>query len=254
MSGAVASLEINRLEKMNSLSPGVLGSIVASLEEFGKDGSVRCVVLSGRGGKAFSSGYDFSFLESDDMLRDYGGRTHPLATACDAIERFPRPVIAMVCGYAMGGGLELAVACDFIICSDDSKMSVPPGKLGIAYPFSGLQRIVGAVGFSNAKRMFFTSEIFTAQKSLEMGLVSEVVPRQSLRDTTYKIADSIARNAPLSVEAAKRSVNILKKSRKIAPEDEDSVRDIIQRAQSSSDFKEGMKSVSQKRKPVFKGR
>ncbi len=250
-SGAVASVEINRPEKRNSLSPAVLEGIANALEEFALDCSVRCVVLSGRGGKAFSSGYDFSFVTPDDIVRDYGGSAHPLALACDAIEGFPRPVLAMVGGYAVGGGLELAAACDIVICSEDAKISMPPAKLGIAYPFSGLQRIVERVGLSNAKRMFFTAETFTARQSLQMGFANEITPAESLRETTYEIARRIAENAPLSIEAAKKSVNGL---REISPEVRDGVRAVFEKVRRSEDFSEGMKSVSEKRKPVFKGR
>ncbi len=252
-SGAVASIEINRPDKRNSLSPAVLDGIADALGEFSEDGSVRCVVLSGRGGKAFSSGYDFSFVSSDDIVRDYGEEKHPLARACDAIESFPRPVIAMVGGYAVGGGLELACACDFIICSDDAKFSMPPAKLGIAYPFSGLRRITEAVGSLNAGRMFFTAETFTARQALAMGLVSEVAPTGSLRETAGEMARRIAENAPLSIEAAKKSLNIWRQSLKLSPEHRDEIRKIFEKVQQSSDFKEGMKSVSEKRKPVFKG-
>lgn len=251
--GFVASVEINRPEKRNSLSPSVLEEIVRAFERFEKDGSVRCVVLSGRGGKAFSSGYDFSFVSPDDMTRDYADRAHPLAEACRAIEEFPRPVLAMVGGYAVGGGLELAASCDFIVCSDDAKFSMPPAKLGIAYPFSGICRIVDAVGFSNAKRMFFGAETFTAQRALETGLASEVVPSALLKETAFEIARRIAENAPLSVEAAKKSVNALRRSRALSPEYRDEIRKTVERVRQSADFKEGMKSVSEKRKPEFRG-
>ncbi len=255
VSGAVASLEINRPEKMNSLSPDVLSEIVRTLERFKDEGSVRCVILSGRGGKAFSSGYDFSFLGSREMLRDYEKDKHPLAAACEAVENFPRPVLAMVCGHALGGGLELAAACDMIICSENSKFSIPPAKLGIAYPLSGLRRISGLVGFSNAARMFFTAETFTAREALEMGLACEVVPEQeSLLNQTYQTARRIAGNAPLSTEAAKLGLNILRMSAQISSKNEEKMRKILEKIQNSADFKEGIKSVSEKRKPFFEGR
>jgi len=253
VSGAVASLEINRSEKMNSLSPDVLFEIVRALEKLKSEGLVRCVILSGRGGKAFSSGYDFSFIGSRDMLRDYEKDKHPLAAACEAVENFPRPVLAMVCGYAVGGGLELATACDMIICSENSKFSMPPAKLGIAYPLSGLRRISGLIGFSNARRMFFAAETFTAREALQMGLVCEAVPAEFLRDKTYQTARRIAGNAPLSTEAAKLGLGILRRSENISSKDKEEMRKTLEKAQNSADFKEGIKSVSEKRKPFFEG-
>ncbi|WP_462136929.1 enoyl-CoA hydratase/isomerase family protein [Candidatus Mycalebacterium sp.] len=252
--GAVVSLEINRPEKRNSLSPDVLRGIVRALEKLKKDGSARCVVLSGRGGKAFSSGYDFSFVVPGDITRDYGGNKHPLAAACDAVENFPHPVLALVRGYAVGGGLELAAACDFIICSDDSKFSMPPSKLGIAYPFSGLRRIARAVGIANAKRMFFAAETFTAHQALQAGLVSEVTSPSAVEDTVYALARKIVSGAPLSIQAAKQGLNILAKSSKPSAKDSAAVRATLEKIGKSADFKEGMKSVAEKRTPVFKGR
>ena len=252
VSGGVASLEINRPEKMNSLSPEVLRGIAGALGRFSSDGAVRCVVLSGRGGKAFSSGYDFSFIGSDDMLRDYAEKKHPLAEACDAVERFARPVIAMVCGHVHGGGLELALACDFVICSDDSKFSMPPAKLGIAYPFSGLTRVARAVGVANAKRMFFTAETFSASKALEAGLVSEAVSPSLLKETVDAVARQITAGAPLSIEAAKLGLNSWADGARGAGPEE--MRKAALKAQNSDDFKEGMEAVSAKRKPVYRGR
>ncbi len=252
--GTVISLEINRPEKRNSLSPDVLRSIVRALEKLKKDDSARCVVLSGRGGKAFSSGYDFSFVAPGDITRDYGRKKHPLAAACDAVENFPRPVLALVRGYAVGGGLELAAACDLIICSDDSKFSMPPSKLGIAYPFSGLRRIARAVGIAGAKRMFFGAETFTAQEAFQAGLVSEVTSPSALEDTVYALARKIAEGAPLSIQASKQGLNILAKSSKPSAKDSTSLRAMFEKVCESADFKEGMKSVAEKRKPVFKGR
>lgn len=239
---------------MNSLSPAVLQGIVRALEKLKEDGSARCVVLSGRGGRAFSSGYDFSFVTPGDITRDYDGKKHPLAATCDAVESFPRPVLAMVCGYAIGGGLELAVACDLIICSNDSKFSMPPAKLGIAYPFSGLRRIARAVGIANAKRMFFAAETFAAHEAFRMGLVSEVMPPASIEDAVYELARKIASGAPLSIEAAKQGLNIIAKSSKPSAKDSAAMRATLEKVRKSADFKEGMKSVAEKRKPVFKGR
>ncbi|MCY3973629.1 MAG: enoyl-CoA hydratase/isomerase family protein [Candidatus Dadabacteria bacterium] len=253
VSDGVASLEINRPEKMNSLSPAVLNGIADALGRFSSEGdAVRCVVLSGRGGKAFSSGYDFSFIGSNDMTRDYTEKKHPLAEACEAIEQFARPVIAMVCGHVHGGGLELALACDFVICSDDSKFSMPPAKLGIAYPFSGLARVARAVGIANAKRMFFTAETLSASKALETGLVSEVVSRSALKEAADTAARQITAGAPLSIKAAKLGLNSWAEGARGKGTEE--MRKAAQKAQDSDDFKEGMEAVSEKRKPVYRGK
>ena len=250
----VASLEINRPEKMNSLTPAVLGAMTDELARFSSSDSVRCVVISGCGGKSFSSGYDFSFIGTRDMLRDYDSTAHPLAAACCAIENFARPVIAMVCGHAIGGGFELALACDFIVCSDNSEFSMPPAKLGIAYPFSGLSRVARAAGVRGAKRMFFTAEMFSAYKALEMNIVCEVVPVDSLRETVFRMARRIAAGAPLSIEAAKTGLNAWDGGSSPPDEHADGVRSALEKAQNSLDFKEAMDSVRSKTKPVFRGK
>ena len=186
------------------------------------------------------------------MTRDYTEKKHPLAEACEAVEQFAYPVIAMVCGHAHGGGLELALACDFIICSDDSKFSMPPAKLGIAYPFSGLARVARAVGIANAKRMFFTAETLSASKALETGLVSETVSRSALKEAADTAARQITAGAPLSIKAAKLGLNSWAEGARGKGTEE--MRKAAHKAQDSDDFKEGMEAVSEKRKPVYRGR
>ncbi len=151
------------------------------LEDFAKDNAIRVVVLTGAGGKAFVSGADISKFESERSSKEAIDRYNvAVDEANTAVYEFPKPTIAMIRGYCIGGGMGLALCCDLRICSDNSKFAVPAAKLGLGYGYKGIKKLVDVVGPSFAKEIFYTARQFTAQDAQVMGLVNRVVPADEL--------------------------------------------------------------------------
>ncbi len=252
----VCTLILNRPEKRNSLTPELLIQLTETLESLSTNDETRTVIIRGAGDKAFCAGYDIGKLVFDEST-DNGqmtDRENPFENAMKAILRFPYPVIAMVNGYAFGGGCDLAASCDIRIGTEDTKMGMVPAKLGVVYSVDGLRRFVRAVGFSNAKDLFFTGATFGAEKLKEIGMLNYVVPKTELETFTQKFARDISGNAPLSLKGIKRNLNILADAIHI---EEDAYREsseLVRSAFLSRDFKEGQTSFFEKRAPRFEGR
>src|SRR3977135_685256 len=178
------------------------------LAVFAKDAEVRVVVLTGAGGKSFVSGADISKFASEraslEATKVYNAT---VAKANEGIYEFPKPTIAMIQGYCIGGGLGLAVCCDLRICSDNSKFAIPAAKLGLGYAYPGGRRLSDLVGPSFAKEIFFTARQFDAEEARMMGLVNRIVAAAELESYVKNYADTIANNAPLTVTAAKFIAN-----------------------------------------------
>ncbi len=174
------------------------------LDDFAADSEVRVVVLSGAGGKAFVSGADISKFASEratlEAVRAYNVKSDGAYTS---VAEFPKPTIAMIRGYCIGGGLGLATCCDLRICSDNSRFAVPAAKLGLGYGYTGLKRLVDIVGPAFAKEIFYTARQFDAQEAVMMGLVNRVVPQAELETYVKGVTDMICANAPLTIKAVK---------------------------------------------------
>ena len=203
--GFVATLVLNRPEKRNSLTPEMLFKIARQLKEFAKDDDIRTVVIRGEGGKAFSAGYDIAEIPKDitEELVEELKEKNPLEIGFNAIETYPYPVIAMIDGYALGAGCEMAMACDIRIASDTSKIGIPPSRIGLVYHPSGLQRFINVLGVARAKEVFFTGKYYDIMAAKDMGMVNYVVPKLDIVSFTYDIAKEIADNAPLSLKGHK---------------------------------------------------
>ncbi|MCD6571169.1 MAG: enoyl-CoA hydratase/isomerase family protein [Deltaproteobacteria bacterium] len=254
--GFVATLVLNRPERKNSLNPAMLLKIAEYLNEFSRDDNIRAVVIRGEGGKAFSSGYDITEIPKDipdELVEELKGK-NPLEIGLDAIESYPYPVIAMIDGYALGAGCELAVTCDIRVAADTSKMGVPPSRLGVVYHPSGIQKFINVIGLANAKEVFFTGRYYDIEKAKEMGMVNYVVPKAEIYSFTYNLAEEIAGNAPLSLKSHKYIFNKLLHYQGVREEDQGEIEKMIIDAFNSDDLKEGAAAFFQKRKPVFKGR
>lgn len=252
----VGTIIINRPERRNALSPLMLFKMAELLADMQKGDEIRCVVIRGAGDKAFSAGYDISDLPVDltpEMAEAFRTK-NPLRTALRAIIDFPYPVIAMINGYAIGAGCELAMTCDIRIAAEGAKLSMPPAKLGIVYHWAGVFQFINTAGLAYAKEMFFTGRAYEASRGREMGLVNYVVPAEKLYSFTYEMAQEISENAPLSLKGLKTIFNKYLFSQKISPEDAREMEEIVDRAFHSEDLKEGQKAFQEKRKPVFKGR
>lgn len=248
----ICKLTINNPDKRNLLSENILLSINELLTELKSDKKTRCIIITGAGEKAFSSGYDISSIGDNDMLREYY-TGHPLELALSAVEEFPCPVIAMMNGHAFGAGLELAVTCDIRICSGHAKLGMPPAKLGVAYTYSGIRKFLNLIGPGHVKEMFLAGEPVDAYRAGEIGLVNHVVKKEELEKFTYDLAETVSENAPLSMESVKLAVNEWQKNQLLSPSGNEAMKEIFGKIQNSSDYREGREAFSQKRKPVFKG-
>jgi enoyl-CoA hydratase len=250
--GGVGILTFNNPERHNAVSLEMWEATKRILDGFAADDDVRVVVLTGAGGKAFVSGADISKFASEratlEASRAYNVKSDAAYTS---VADFPKPTIAMIKGYCIGGGVGLAVCCDLRICSDNSRFAVPAAKLGLGYGYSGLKRLVDIVGPSFAKEIFYTARQFDAQEAHSMGLVNRVVPAADLETYVKSITDMICANAPLTIKAVKFTVGEMLKDetkRNLARSTE-----LVERCFASRDYTEGRTAFMEKRKPVFTG-
>ena len=252
-SGRVAVVTINRPDKLNALSSKVHAEGVEVFDELKTDSEVRVVVVKGAGEKAFVAGADISqFKEkrsSPEAVELYN-KTADLAG--QTLQTSPKPTIAMVRGFCIGGGTALAVGCDIRIASDDARFGVPAAKLGLGYRFTGIKRLADVVGPAFTAEIFFTARQFTAQEALQMNLVNRIVPAAELEKYTLDYANTIANNAPLTIASVKRS--IIEYLRNPAERDMALCQKLVDDCYASADYKEGQTAFMEKRKPAFAGR
>jgi enoyl-CoA hydratase/carnithine racemase len=250
--GGVGTLIFNNPERHNAVSLEMWEAATGILAGFAADNNVRVVVLTGAGGKAFVSGADISKFESERSNQEAIERYNvTVEKANAAIYEFPKPTIAMIRGYCIGGGVGLALCCDLRICSDNSKFAVPAAKLGLGYGFTGIKKLVDLVGPSFAKEIFFTARQFTALEALQMGLVNRVLPDAEVEKYVRDYADTIGGNAPLTVNAVKYIVGqvLMDESRR----DMKTCTALVAKCFASNDYIEGRKAFMEKRKPKFTG-
>src|SRR5215472_4705710 len=250
--GGVGFVIFNNPERHNAVSLEMWEAARRILDDFAADHDVRVVVLTGAGGKAFVSGADISKFESEratvEAQRAYNAKTD---ATYSSIAEFPKPTIAMIRGYCIGGGLGLATCCDLRICTDNSHFAVPAAKLGIGYGYNGLKRLVDIVGPAFAKEIFYTARQFDAQEALAMGLINRAVPSADLENAVKAITDMICANAPLTIKAVKVTVGEILKDdskRSVARTTE-----LVEASFVSRDYNEGRTAFMEKRKPVFTG-
>jgi enoyl-CoA hydratase/carnithine racemase len=251
--GAIGHLIFNQPEKRNAVSLAMWQRATGILDAFERDPSIRVVVLSGAGGRAFVSGADISEFEDKrgtaEAQQHYNAQT---AAVYERIERFPKPTVAMIDGYCIGGGLNLACVCDIRICSQKSQFGMPAARLALGYPFAAIRRLANIVGIANARHLMFTAERIDAAHALRIGLAQQVVPEAELERTVTEYAGTIAENAPLTVAAMKFiSTQVL-----ADPGDRDLARceAMVAACFASEDFVEGRRAFMEKRKPEFRGR
>lgn len=251
--GAIGWIIFNNPARHNATSFEMWQSLPLVLDAYAKDSDVRVIILKGAGEKAFSAGADISQFKEKrtgaEAVREYNAASD---TAGRALRECPKPTIAMVRGYCIGGGTAVAVSCDIRIVSDDARFGVPAAKLGLGYRFEGIRRLASLVGPSFAAEIFFTARQFTAQEALDMGLVNRVVPVADLERQTLEYANTIALNAPLTIASVKRSLIEFLRD----PEDRDLThcQKLVDACYESEDYREGQAAFMEKRKPQFKGR
>jgi enoyl-CoA hydratase len=250
--GHVGYVIFNNPERHNAVSLDMWAATSQILETFAKDDDVRVVVVTGAGGKSFVSGADISKFESErSSLEAVKHYNTIVARANESIAEFPKPTIAMIRGYCIGGGLGLAVCCDLRICSDNSKFGIPAAKLGLGYSYPGVKRLSDLVGPSFAKEIFFTARQFDAEEARVMGLVNRIVAAEELETYVKNYADTIANNAPLTVKAAKFIAN--ETMRDESKRNPARCAELVEQCFKSNDYTEGRKAFMEKRKPVFTG-
>jgi enoyl-CoA hydratase len=251
--GAIGWVIFNNPEKRNAMSLEMSQATAAAMESYAKDPEVRVVILRGAGDKAFVSGADISqFKERRGTLEQVRAGEAISERTNKAIRECPKPTIAMIRGYCMGGGAGLAVACDMRFASDDSRFGVPAAKLSVGYRFSGIRRLTELVGPAYTAEIFYTGRQFTAQEALQMGLVNKILPAAELEKYVLDYAATIAANAPLTLRAVKQCLIELRKDP--ADRDLDRCHQMVEDCFASQDYVEGRTAFMEKRKPVFKGR
>ena len=248
--GKVAVLTINRPDKLNALNKQVHADGVAALEELRRDDGIRVLVITGAGEKSFIAGADISEFEGQTPVtqRDLFHEK----TFFNSIDAFPKPVIAMVNGFCLGGGNELAMACDLRICSENARFAQPEINLGIMCGGGGTQRLTRLIGEGRSMEMVLTGDMIDAQTAEKIGLVNHVYPAAELETKTMELADKIAEKAPIALQLSKEAVKFASRSNL----DEGLRRevDLFAICFSTEDKQEGVSAFLEKRKPVFKGR
>jgi enoyl-CoA hydratase len=248
--GAVALLTINRPDKLNALNKKVHEEGVATLEELKTDESVRVVVITGAGEKSFIAGADITEFEGQTPVTQRS--LFHEKTLFNSLDTFPKPVIAMVNGFCLGGGNELALACDLRVCSENARFSQTEINLGIIPGGGGTQRLTNLVGEGFAMEIILTGDMIDAKTAEAIGLVNHVYPADELEAKTMELANKIAEKAPIALQLCKEAVKFASRSNL----DEGLRRevDLFAICFSTEDKQEGVSAFLEKRKPVFKGK
>ncbi len=253
VSDGVATLTFNNPAKRNALSLDMRRALPAALHALQEDDDVRVVVLTGAGDRSFVSGADISeFAEQRTSVADRAEFDALSAAIGKAWHTLEKPVIAMIRGYCMGGGLLTALQADIRIASDDSRFGVPAARLGLGYGVDGVEALIGAVGAAWAAEILFSARQLSADEALRSGLVNRVVPAPELRPATTELARAITANAPLTVAACKVAIRELR--RPPHRRDLTRVQRMVAACFESEDYREGQRAFAEKRAPRFKGR
>jgi enoyl-CoA hydratase/carnithine racemase len=247
----VARLTIDNPAKRNALDHPILDGIATAVGEL----RARCLILTGTGGM-FSAGYDIGDMPEETFAEEAERLVaHPFMAAIEALEGYPYPVVAALGGHAIGGGLEVALACDLRIAAAGIRLGMPPAKLGLVYSHTGIQKFLDVVGSARTAELFLVGDNVPVERALEWGLVNTVVEPDELPDAALELAREIAANAPLSLEGNKRVIRELLRARTTLPADVEAELVELRRACFvSEDFREGVRAFGEKRKPVWRDR
>ena len=246
----VGYIVLDNPSKLNAISFSMWEKIGTTLEEYKKNKDIRCVVMTGNGEKAFSAGADISefndnrSLEEAVLLYDNVSKT-----TLNILQNFPKPTIAIINGYCIGGGLATALSCDVRIASEKSTFAIPAAKLGLAYDYLGIKKLRDLIGPSRAKYIFFTARQFSSTEAIQMGIIEQIFKEKDFKEGVIQVLNTIIGNAPLTIASAKLAIDA-------DIEDKDlykKCKEFEAICFSSKDYEEGRLAFSEKRKPVFKG-
>ncbi len=249
--GPIGHMVFDNPARRNAISGDMWRAIPKAMAEFDADPEIRCIVLRGEGTVAFAAGADISEFEarrsSQRSVEEYDGLVD---AAQHAIEDSAKPVIALIHGFCIGGGVEMALACDLRYAADSSQFAIPAARLGVGYGVHGTNRLVATVGHAAAREIMFTGRRYSAQEALAIGLVNRVLPGAELDEYVRKLALELAANAPLSIAASKRIINTVIGAHGDFTEENR----LTARCMQSEDYKEGRRAFMEKRAPRFKGK
>ncbi len=251
----VVRLTISNPEKRNALDHPILDAISTTLTTLGEDGETRCVIVTGAHGM-FSAGYDIGEIPEEEF-EERAERlvAHPFTEAIDALEAFPYPTVAMLPGHTIGGGLELALACDLRVALESIKLGMPPAKLGLVYSHTGLRRFIDAIGAARTRELFLLGRYVDAATALQWGLVTRTAAEGELEAVTQDLAGELAGNAPLSQRGNKRVIAaLLAAEGELEPGVEEELIELRRASFASEDMREGMKAFRERRPPEWRGR
>ena len=249
-SGPIGTLTFNNPERHNAMSLDMWREAATVLEALESDPALRVIVLTGAGGKAFVSGADISKFEDEratlEAVAEYNAAVDRFSTT---LLSGTKPTIAMIRGFCLGGGVAIAVCCDLRIANDTARFAVPAAKLGLGYGYENVRRIVDLVGPQFATEMLLTARQFDAAEVVRAGLINRVVPDADIDRTVRELAETIAGNAPLTIQAVKRIMHELRSERP----DVDACDALVKKCFESADYREGRQAFMEKRKPKFRG-
>jgi len=250
-SKGTATITINRPQALNALNAETIREISARLDDAREDENVKVIVITGAGDRAFCAGADLNVMKE---VTSYGGMHLSFVgqNLTMKIERTEKPIIAAINGYALGGGLEVAMACDLRITSENAKLGQPEVNVGLIPGWGGTQRLPRFVGKGIAKEMIFTGKRIDAKRAEQLGLVNKVVPLEELKSTVEDIASQLMGKPPIALELAKQLINnSTETDLKIGLTNEAEAFGVLA---STEDFKEGVNAFLEKRKPQYKGK
>jgi len=249
--GPIGRLVLDNPARRNAIGADMWHAIAGAMAELDADQAICCIVLRGEGTAAFAAGADISEFEQR-RSNAAGVKTYEalMDAAHHAIENSPKPVIALIHGFCVGGGLAVALSCDLRYADASSRFAIPAARLGLGYGVPGTNRLVATVGHAAAREIMFSARRYGADEALAMGLVNRVLPDAELDDYVGKLALDLASNAPLTIAASKSVINALI----AAKGDYAEAKKMVARCMKSEDYVEGRRAFMEKRAPAFKGK
>ncbi|HEY0181197.1 MAG TPA: enoyl-CoA hydratase [Rhodopila sp.] len=249
--GPIGWMTFNKPARRNAVSLDMWEAIPMILDRFEQDPAVRVIVLRGAGDQAFVSGADISQFEKARSSQESNAHYEMVSgVASRRLFACPKPTIAMIRGFCIGGGLAIAIGCDIRIANEGARFGIPAARLGLGYGASGVKKLMELVGPTFTKEIFFTARHFSAGEAREMGLVNRVVPDDALMEYTQRYCSTISENAPMTMHALKRTVSELVRGEQA---DLEACDRLVQACFDSQDFIEGRRAFMEKRRPVFRG-